>query len=67
MVKQNGDKKDAGSLQNIWTGDPSKSPAILKAKEDKVKADSIARDYSEKKKRLLEAAILMAKSANKGK
>jgi hypothetical protein len=50
---------------NIYTGDPKNHPGIVKAKADKVKADSALAVYKKKSDAAKVKAIAVAKSKKK--
>ena len=52
-------------FQNIYTGDPKKSPGVVKAKADRAKSDSVAIAYKKKSDAAKVKAIAVAKMKKK--
>jgi predicted ribosome-associated RNA-binding protein Tma20 len=52
-------------FQNIYSGDPKKSPGVVKAKSNKAKSDSVAVAYKKKSDAAKVKAIAVAKMTKK--
>jgi hypothetical protein len=52
-------------FQNIYTGDPKKSPGVVKAKADRAKSDSAVAAYKKKSDAAKAKAIAVAKMKKK--
>lgn len=58
-------KSKPNSLNDIWTGENDSNPAIVKAKDDKLKSNSVATAYA--RKVAAEKAAAIAKAISKAK
>jgi hypothetical protein len=68
MMKKSQPKPKVSGMydfQNIYTGDPKKSPGVVKAKADRAKSDSAVSAYKKKSDTSKSKAIAVAKMKKK--